>query len=710
MTAIACGKCRRPNPPARKFCGECGHALWEKCSHCAAELPPHERYCGQCGCDVRGLFEQKTAELEAALREAEAALDEHRYDDARLQLRSLEKLGDPRFAAIPQRAAELLASLETRKAEALARAAKSLETARQLLAAHDFDRAAAALAQTPDALRSDEMQALLQSAQAQRDEALSLAGEIRAAVAAKQYSGLLPKLDRLLALKPDHATARKLAEQLREQLVAKARRALAEHQYDAAVAALGAIPTALESPETQQLADKARELACLANAVRTAPVANATALAIAQRFAKVQGGNAEVAQLVTKLQARAAQPPADKRLVAPDWAPPPRRTAFGVPADWLGQMPAFASEAPASEVLAKHPGRFAVALGLALEGLGASAVAINHLPPAEKTGFLGALAMPLGGKRATSAAWGLDLSPAGLKAVKLARDPRTGALQVAAAEFLPHAKTLTNPETELEQRDLIGKTLQTFVEKHAPDKNETIVGGIAGHQVLGRFFELPPMPAKKVASAVEYEARHQFPIPPEELAWGYAILNPASGKEADTQPRRIVLSAARQYQATERAALFQAFGVKLDMLQSDCLALHNAALHEFFPTPAATRPEAICLLDVGVEGTNFVISSPHGVWFRSVRQGTHELTSALVKDLQLTYAQAELLQREPHRARRLYQLLDLWQPWVAQLASEAGKSLEAYGKLYPAAPISRLYGLGGGFGVFGLLQQLRGTM
>jgi Tfp pilus assembly PilM family ATPase len=160
----------------------------------------------------------------------------------------------------------------------------------------------------------------------------------------------------------------------------------------------------------------------------------------------------------------------------------------------------------------------------------------------------------------------------------------------------------------------------------------------------------------------------------------------------------------------ERAALFQAFGIKLDALQSDCLALHNAVLQQFFALPGASQREAICLLDVGVEGTNFVISSPQGVWFRSVRQGTHDLVSLLVKELQLTYPQAELLQREPHRARRLYQVLDLWQPWIQQLASEAGKSQGAYAKLYPQTSVSRVYGQGGGLRTFGLLQQLRGNV
>jgi hypothetical protein len=79
----------------------------------------------------------------------------------------------------------------------------------------------------------------------------------------------------------------------------------------------------------------------------------------------------------------------------------------------------------------------------------------------------------------------------------------------------------------------------------------------------------------------------------------------------------------------------------------------------------------------------------------------------MVKDLQLTYAQAELLQREPYRARRLYPLVESSQPWIAQLASEVGKSLEAYGKLFPQTSLCRLFGLGGGFRTFGLLKQLR---
>lgn len=707
MIAIACGKCRRTNPPARKFCGECGTPLWDKCDQCSAEVPPQERFCGQCGCDVRGLHAQKLAELQAELQAAETALDEHRYDDARWQLRDLEKVSDPRFIGIAERARVLLAGLESRKATAIAATDHAMGRAKQLVEAHEYDQAIAVLERTPAILRSSEMQAMLASALAMRNEAAALAGEIRAAVAAKQYAGLLTKLARLLCLKPDHATARKLAEQLRDQCIAKARRCLAEHQYDAAAAVLETIPPSLEVTDYQKLLDKAKELACLSGALRTAPLADRTTLAIGERLANVTGNGEQVAELVKKLQVRVQQKPANPRLVAPDWTLPPRRTAFGAPVDWLGHLPTFRGVPTAMDVLAKHPGRFAVALGLALEGLGAAKIAINHAPKAEKASLLGALTMPLTGKRGNGASWGLDLSPAGLKAVKLVRDPRSGAIEVVAAEYLPHAKTLTNPEAELEQRELAGKTLQTFVEKHSPNKLDFMVGGLPGHQTLGRFFELPPMPSKKVASAVEFEARHQLPIALEDLAWGYAILNPEGGKEADSQPRRIVLSAARQYHAAERSTLFQAFGISLDRLQSDCVALYNAAAHEFLGSQEGTRNGSICLVDVGVEGTNFVMAVPDGTWFRSVRLGTHDLVSATVKQFQLTYPQAEMLHREPSRARRLYELLATWKPWIEQLACEVGKSLDRYRDLAPQEPVHHIYGLGDGFATFGLMERLR---
>src|SRR5438093_5436172 len=43
------GSCQFENPPAMKFCGQCGTQLAQLCPRCGAENQPTFKFCGQCG-------------------------------------------------------------------------------------------------------------------------------------------------------------------------------------------------------------------------------------------------------------------------------------------------------------------------------------------------------------------------------------------------------------------------------------------------------------------------------------------------------------------------------------------------------------------------------------------------------------------------------------------------------------------------------------
>ncbi len=44
-----CPKCQTDNPPAAKFCFNCGNALGRRCANCQSELPTGARFCPNCG-------------------------------------------------------------------------------------------------------------------------------------------------------------------------------------------------------------------------------------------------------------------------------------------------------------------------------------------------------------------------------------------------------------------------------------------------------------------------------------------------------------------------------------------------------------------------------------------------------------------------------------------------------------------------------------
>src|SRR5499426_4436889 len=46
---VQCARCRHENPPATRFCGQCGAALVVACPACRESNPPSNKYCGGCG-------------------------------------------------------------------------------------------------------------------------------------------------------------------------------------------------------------------------------------------------------------------------------------------------------------------------------------------------------------------------------------------------------------------------------------------------------------------------------------------------------------------------------------------------------------------------------------------------------------------------------------------------------------------------------------
>src|SRR4029434_6657695 len=52
---MRCGSCQFENPPAIKFCGQCGTQLAQMCPRCGAENQPTFKFCGQCGTTLAAL-------------------------------------------------------------------------------------------------------------------------------------------------------------------------------------------------------------------------------------------------------------------------------------------------------------------------------------------------------------------------------------------------------------------------------------------------------------------------------------------------------------------------------------------------------------------------------------------------------------------------------------------------------------------------------
>jgi type IV pilus assembly protein PilM len=701
-TAVVCRHCQVENPPQRKFCGGCGKSLWEKCPACSVEVAGNERFCGACGLDVRGKRQEIAAELSQKLAQAREFSATHRYDQAIQLLEMLSSRGQE-SAEVATAAAAEIPQVQLREKRQKELATLTYQQGLELLAGRAYEAAVDVLQSIPEPLRTREINDCLERAQSQWKELLALGGEIRALVEARRSSELFPKLERMLSLKPDHAQAQKLGTQLRDQVLAAATKRLNEHLYADALKLLEQMPAFARNEEVESAADKALELSVLLTELRSAPLALPSTLAIVQKLVKFAPANKEAARLAEEFRVRVAAKPETVRAAAPVWVKAPQRTRLVVPVEWLGYFTRLACEdATAAKTLRESPGQFFVALGLALQGIDAADTAMNLLP-AEKTGLLGKIPFSFG-KKPPAASWGLDLGESGLRAIKLSKDAKSGVIKLEACEQVSHSQPLVQLEKSLSREEVAAVTLKEFLGR-AQTEGCRLVASLSSQRVLGRFFDLPPMAGKKVAEAVQFEAKHQIPVPLEDLSWAFDIqgLTPAAGgKEQDERPRKILLVAARLTHVRAQAALFKAAGITIDELTPDCLALHNAYQFEFHADNA--RPTAV--VDVGLDCTNFLVSAPRVAWFRSFGLGGENFTQALARHFQLTREQAEDLKQKPAKARRYSLYCATQEPLFVQLVSEIERSLASYSR-FSAEPAEKLYGVGGGFQTHGLLRYLR---
>lgn len=705
---MLCGTCGRTNAGNRAFCSNCGSALWEACPKCGQQYVVGETFCGSCGGNLPNMLHEQEEAYKARLAEAIGFARKHEYEKAIPRLRSIANVTDARYQQVAQQAAELIDELSARHKRRQAHAEEAGRKARKSMGRQYYEAAVKLLGSIPPPLRDEQTASLLHEARSARDEVRSLRDGIRKAAKESRLVDLSMKIDRLLTLKPNSEQAKRLARQLCGRLYQAARKKISERQYDDAVNLLDQVPESERTADVKKLAAHAAELSWLMTDLKLAAVANKQLVVIAERLLKHCPDNKEMESLGQQIKRRVMEKPSDPRYVAPDWSIP-RRPHMGFPVDWLGAPQRIQCSADVLDSLRKAPGRFFVACGLALQGIGRTSAEIN-LAPLQKGGVLHGFSLRR--KKTASVAWGLDAGASSLKAVRLRYDEAQQQAVIDAVDLIDHRESLLRVSDDIEKRTHLKETFERFLDRNEMH-GERVCLSISSQLVLGRIFDLPQVDSKRVDRLVRIEASHRLPVPLTELALGYQVLDTYEDEERGHPQMRVALQAVKSFHAEQLLATAREAGLSIDVLQSDCTALHNFAAYEFFGRTDDTQKEdersteAIAMLDVGAHGSSLVISSPTLLWFRSIGIGGDAFTSDLLKPFRLTRDQAEALKREPTRARCISRVYNAMEPTLSYLVEDVQRSIQSYTKLFPKVVIQRMFGVGGGFALHGLMRRLR---
>lgn len=703
MRVISCAGCGQDNPSDRKFCGNCGQRLWLPCLECSSINAIDEKFCGNCGVKLEDSVQQREDELKAKLELAIRMEKEGRFYDAASKLREITE-GDERLGKYTQNAMQLLNQLEQRRVARTEESEQLAAQARVYFKRQEYTKSFESLKAIPIGLRSKPVVDFMVEVEGFHKELAELNSEIRSSLKAKNYEGLRPRVERLCQLQPNNEEAKKLLGRLaklesddqskQSTLMARlAQKKIAERRFREAAEAAAKIGPEFRKGPIEQVYRKARELYWCTEQLRRSTVATPNLQKVAERWLKLTPDDGRAKKLQAQLTERLQQRTRDRRFGNPPWSAMPEQPAIGAPLKlWTGFAGAEPEDAEVQADLKKLPGRFSVAYGLALQGLG-KAKMTHDLNPKRK---LFGMSFSRG---KTDRCWGLDVGSTSIKAIELFINEDQ--IVIAQSLLIPHSRPLHKVREDA-QADIITESVEQFVEETGV-KKPRVAASFPGRHGLARFFDLPPIKSKKtkLKDAVGFEMKAQIPMPIDEAVFDFHAWEPVA--DGFTELRPIAAMAARKEIMQEWVAPIIAGGCEIALLQCDGFALFNALHHEFIANHA--EETAIAVIDVGGDTTNVVVGERNYVWMRSIVHGVKRWDDAIERELPVKGSQVAKLRQDPSLAKWMHQVVDTMEPDFGELLGDLQRSLNGYPRK-SLADIGLILGTGGGFSQFGFPQTL----
>ncbi|TWT65854.1 pilus assembly protein PilM [Crateriforma conspicua] len=662
-TRIACVACQHANDPSAKFCASCGHSLYESCIQCGKPVLLDQKFCGSCGADLNAAVQKHRAQLESWMA---MAIDKTKQNDFKESLALLNRVAnqtDVRYRDLADHAKKAIEKVEGISNSLQSDTQQRLQLAQQAFQSRQYTQVVESLSKVSESLLTEEAQRILRVSRHHVDQVSALRGELSERIEHKDWATAGHLLEQLLELVPGDPKYTKLAQQAAGKLIKSVSRRAARHDYLGALAKLEAIPEFCRDDEHATELNRIRNIHWLASQFEPEPYATATLGRIAVRYSKDSPHDGRATQLVNDLAARLKKAPQDQRRASPSYLAPP--TA------WLGGDAALFAlpksiDTQAAPDFRRRPGRFAVATGLALQGLGLARI---DRALGMKKRLLGGL-----GGRGRTTCWGIDIGTSTIHAVLLRKeksDDRPVVVQTYFAELESPVCRVGNDQREpVIIKAAIEKMLETI------DVGDTdVFSSFSSSQVVSRFLTLPPVKDKMVANLIEQETRQQIPIPIEDLD---VVTYVGQLGEDESKGRPALIAAAKKHLVQIRMDLLKDSGLNVVGLQNESVALVNFAAFEFQdvfeeeiePVGGVAKVPSVALIDAGASSTRLAFVSAEHCWYWTIDSGSEELTSVLARISQQTKEEAEKLKCNP---AALPKPADMYDPVEQKLAALRGR-------------------------------------
>ena len=188
---------------------------------------------------------------------------------------------------------------------------------------------------------------------------------------------------------------------------------------------------------------------------------------------------------------------------------------------------------------------------------------------------------------------------------------------------------LADPATEAARIPQVQLAIKELAKSLKLAKQKTAYA-LSGQSVFVRFVKLPPLESEDVGELVRFEAQQNVPFPIDEVVWDWEALK---GGGIETE---VVLVAIKSDSLNDLNEVVAETGLGTRLVDAAPTALYNALRYNY-----PDLQESTLLLDVGAKTSNLIYAEGEKFFTRSVPVGGASLTSAIAKDYNVSFAEAE---------------------------------------------------------------------
>lgn len=164
-------------------------------------------------------------------------------------------------------------------------------------------------------------------------------------------------------------------------------------------------------------------------------------------------------------------------------------------------------------------------------------------------------------------------------------------------------------------------------------KTKNVAISVSGNSVIIKKVTLPKMSEAELSESIPWELEQYLPQSIEDVNYDYQVLP----NETDDGNMDVLIVAAKKDIANSYISLVSSIGLNPIVLDVDAFALEN-----MYEINYEKEPGILALANVGASVTNInVLKNGVSVFTRDVSMGGNQFTEWLMKDLSISYEEAE---------------------------------------------------------------------